>query len=71
VTGVQTCALPILKTNINGVEISGKVETKGGNWGHLFDNLASVILNNTDPIINPEQILEQITIIEKIKKAES
>ena len=60
-----------IKTNINGVEIAGKVETKGGNWGLLFDNLADVITNNAEPIIKPEQILEQINIIEKIKKAEN
>ncbi len=60
-----------IKTNINGVEISGKVETKGGNWGYLFDNLAEGIANNAEAIIKPEQILEQINIIEMIKKAES
>ena len=34
-------------------------------------NLADVITNNAEPIIKPEQILEQINIIEKIKKAEN
>lgn len=60
-----------IKTNINGVEISGKVETKGGNWGILFDNIAATILNETESIIKPDEILEQIGIIDTIKKAES
>ena len=60
-----------LKTNINGIEISGKVETFGGNWGYLFDNLADVILDNAEPIVKPEQIINQIQIIESIKRLNS
>ena len=60
-----------LKTNINGMEMYGKVETKAGNWGLLFEDLASVILKGTEPIVKPDQIIEQIRIIEHIKKAEN
>jgi scyllo-inositol 2-dehydrogenase (NADP+) len=60
-----------IKTNFKGVEIAGKVETKAGYWGHLFDNMADVILNDAEAIIKPQQILEQIRIIESIKKAEN
>ena len=60
-----------LKTNINGIEITGKVETFGGNWGYLFDNLADVILDNAEPIVKPDQIINQIQIIESIKRLNS
>ncbi|MCP9769932.1 oxidoreductase [Lacihabitans sp. LS3-19] len=57
-----------IKTSIKGLELKGKIETFGGNWNLLFDNIADVILQNAESIIKPSQIIEQITIIDTIKK---
>ena len=60
-----------IKTSINGLELNGKFETMGGNWNLLFDNIAEVILKGGESIIKPSQIIEQISIIDRIKKAEN
>ena len=56
-----------VKTNLAGLEMEGKIETFAGNWGYLFEDFASVIINGTEPIIKIEQVIEQLEIIESIK----
>ena len=57
-----------LTANIQGMEFKGEIETFQGNWMYLYDNLADVILNGAEAIIKPEQIAEQIRIIEEVIK---
>ncbi|MFC3809828.1 Gfo/Idh/MocA family oxidoreductase [Lacihabitans lacunae] len=56
-----------VKTNLAGLEMEGKIETFAGNWGYLFEDFASVIINGTEPIIKIEQVIDQLEIIESIK----
>jgi len=57
----------ILTTEMNGMIFKGTVETEKGNWALLFQNLHDVIVDGKELLIKPEEILEQIKIIEKIK----
>ena len=57
----------ILHTEINGLILKGTVETEKGNWGLLFQNLHDAIVDGKELLIKPEEILEQIRIIEKVK----
>ncbi len=59
--------LGILHTEINGLIVKGTVETEQGNWGLLFQNLYDAIVDGKELLIKPEEVLEQIRIIEKIK----
>lgn len=56
-----------LKAEINGLDFVGKIDTIGGNWGLLFDDLFEVIQNNKPAIVEHQQIIEQLKIIEAIK----
>ena len=56
-----------LKAQINGLDFIGKVDTLGGNWGLLFDDLFEVIQNKKEAIVKHQQIVEQLKIIESIK----
>lgn len=60
-----------LKTQINGLEINGIVETMQGGWAYLFDNLADTILKGTSLSVKPEQILAQMGVYESIKYGEN
>jgi predicted dehydrogenase len=57
----------ILNTEINGLIFKGTVETEKGNWGLLFQNLHDAIVDGKELLIKPEEVLEQIKIIEKVK----
>ncbi len=57
----------ILNTEINGLIFKGTVETEKGNWALLFQNLHDVIVDGKELLIKPEEVLEQIRIIEKVK----
>jgi scyllo-inositol 2-dehydrogenase (NADP+) len=57
-----------LTTNLAGMEMKASISTFPGNWMALYDNLADVILNGAEPIIKPEEVAEQIRIIEEVKK---
>lgn len=57
-----------LTTNLAGLEMKATVSTFAGNWMHLYDNLADVILNNAEQIIKPEEVAEQIRVIESVKR---
>lgn len=56
-----------LRTSLNGLEITGTVETLPGNWNHFFENLAEAIRTGTETEIKPWQIVEQIRILDHIK----
>jgi scyllo-inositol 2-dehydrogenase (NADP+) len=57
----------ILNTEINGQHFRGNIETEVGNWGLLFQNLYEAIVEGKELLIKPEQIVEQIRIIEAVK----
>lgn len=58
----------ILNTELGGVSFRGKIDTETGNWMELYDNLYEAITQGKELNIKPELILEQIKIIEKIKR---
>lgn len=57
----------ILSTEMNGISFRGNVETMKGNWALLFQNLHDAIVNDKELFIKPEEVLEQIRIIEQVK----
>jgi scyllo-inositol 2-dehydrogenase (NADP+) len=57
-----------LTANIGGMEFSGEIDTFPGDWMQLYNNLADVILNGAEAIIKPEEVAEQIRIIEEVIK---
>lgn len=57
-----------LSTNLAGLEMKGTVQTYPGQWTLLYDNLAASIESGSELNIKPEQIAEQIRIIEEIQK---
>ncbi|MFT7249457.1 MAG: scyllo-inositol 2-dehydrogenase (NADP+) [Arcticibacterium sp.] len=59
-----------LTTNLAGMELRGEIDTFPGNWMFLYDNLADVILSGADAIIKPEEVAEQIRVIEEVKKSD-
>lgn len=59
----------ILNTEFNGIAFRGHVETQQGNWALLFQNLHDVIVDGNELFIKPEEVLEQIKIIERVKKS--
>lgn len=58
-----------LTSNFSGLEVTAKIKTLTGNWLYLYDNLAQAITEKAELIIKPEQVAEQIKIIESVKKA--
>ncbi|CAH0997641.1 scyllo-inositol 2-dehydrogenase (NADP(+)) IolW [Emticicia aquatica] len=58
----------ILNTEINGQHFRGHLETEVGNWDLLFQNLFEAITEGKELLVKPEQIVEQIKIIEEVKK---
>lgn len=54
----------ILNTEINGQHFRGHIETEVGNWDFLFQNLYEAIAEGKELLVKPEQVLEQIKIIE-------
>ena len=59
----------ILNTEFNGITFRGNVETQRGDWGLLFQNLHDAIVDGKELFIKPEEIVEQIRIIEQVKKS--
>ncbi|WP_337042523.1 Gfo/Idh/MocA family oxidoreductase [Emticicia sp. 17c] len=59
----------LLNAEINGVSFRGHVDTEPGNWGILFQNLYEVIAEGKEQFIKPEQIVEQMKIIEAVKRS--
>lgn len=59
----------VLMTETKGLVIKGTVETLPGNWKGFYDALANTILHGEAPVIRPEQIIEQLAILNTIKNA--
>jgi scyllo-inositol 2-dehydrogenase (NADP+) len=59
----------ILNTETNGISFRGNVETMKGNWTLLFQNLHDAIVDGKELLIKPEEVLEQIRIIEKVRES--
>lgn len=57
----------ILNADMNGLGVRGTVETLTGNWALLFQNLHDVIVDGKELLIKPEEVLEQIKIIEQVR----
>ena len=57
----------ILNTEFNGLAFKGTVETVKGNWALLFQNLHDATVDGKELLINPEEVLEQIKIINQVK----
>jgi scyllo-inositol 2-dehydrogenase (NADP+) len=58
----------ILNIEINGLNFRGKIESYAGNYGLLFENLYEAIAEGKPLIVKPEEVLEQIKIIESIER---
>ena len=50
------------------VPLHKKIPTMPGNWALLFENIYDAIENNAALIIKPEDVIEQIKIIETVKQ---
>jgi scyllo-inositol 2-dehydrogenase (NADP+) len=59
--------LGILNTETNGISFRGNVDTVKGNWALLFQNLHDAIVDGKELLIKPEEVLEQIRIIEQVR----
>ena len=57
-----------LNTDIGGLHFQGKIETLLGNYGLLFENLYAAIADGAELLVKPEQVLEQILIMERVKE---
>jgi scyllo-inositol 2-dehydrogenase (NADP+) len=57
----------LLNTEINGQHFRGHIETEIGNWAALFENIYAAIAEGQGLLVKPEQILEQLAIIEAVK----
>ena len=57
-----------LNTDYKGLHIQGTVETMAGNFGLLFQNLYDAIVEGKELSVKPELIVEQIKIMEAVKK---
>ena len=57
-----------LNAEINGLPMKGKIETQAGNWGELFNDLYRTIVDGKAPNIKLDEVVEQIKIIEAVKR---
>jgi hypothetical protein len=57
-----------LNTEINGQHFRGHIETEIGNWAALFENIYVAIVEGQELSVKPEQILEQLAIIEAVRR---
>jgi scyllo-inositol 2-dehydrogenase (NADP+) len=57
----------MLYTEKNKTPFTEKIETEKGNWAILFQNVYEAIMENKTLLVKPEEIVEQIKIIEKVK----
>ncbi len=56
-----------LYTEKGGAPFTEKIETEKGNWAMLFQNVYDAIVNNETLFVKPEEVLEQIKIMEIVK----
>lgn len=64
----ETATRGILHTQMGALSFRGHVETLPGDWGILFQNLADSILHDAPSLIPMDDILEQMRILEQIKR---
>jgi scyllo-inositol 2-dehydrogenase (NADP+) len=57
-----------LYTEKDGLPFTEKIETEKGNWAMLFQNVYDAIVHDKTLLVKPAEVLEQIKIIETIKK---
>ena len=57
-----------LNMDMDGLRVEGRVETMVGNFGLLLQNLYDTIVDGKDLFVKPELVLEQIKIMEAVKK---
>lgn len=57
----------LLHTDLDGVTFRGTLHTEAGNWGLLFENLYAAIAEGVPLAVRPEQVLEQIRILERVR----
>lgn len=58
----------ILNSDVNGLHFRGTIETLKGDWGILFQNLYEAITGKAELLVKPEEVLEQIKIMEQVKQ---
>jgi scyllo-inositol 2-dehydrogenase (NADP+) len=56
-----------LYTEKNGMPLAEKIENKKGNWAMLFQNVYEAIVQSVPLLVKPEEVLEQIKIMELVK----
>jgi scyllo-inositol 2-dehydrogenase (NADP+) len=56
-----------LYTEKDGLPFTEKIETEKGNWKMLFQNVYDAIIHGETLLVQPEEVLEQIKIIEQVK----
>lgn len=57
-----------LNTEVGSLHVRGRVETLPGDWSPLFQNMHEVIEKGATPTIDMEDIVEQIRIMELLKR---
>lgn len=57
-----------LNTDVGSLHVRGRVETLPGDWSPLFQNMYEVIEQGAKPAIDMEDIVEQIRIMELVKR---
>ena len=58
----------VLNTDINDLHFNGRIETLPGNYGLFFQNLYEAIIGDSSLSVPPEEVVEQIQIMEQIKR---
>ena len=56
-----------LYTEKNELPFTEKIETEKGNWSLLFQNIHDAILHGDRLLVQPEEVVEQIKIMESVK----
>jgi scyllo-inositol 2-dehydrogenase (NADP+) len=56
-----------LYTEKDRLPFTEKIETEKGNWATLFENVYDAIVHGETSLVKPEEVLEQIKIIEMVK----
>jgi predicted dehydrogenase len=56
----------VLNAEIGGLPFRGTIETRAGNWGILFQNIADVILHGQKPLVPMADVVAQVRIMSRI-----
>ncbi|AEE51698.1 Gfo/Idh/MocA family oxidoreductase [Haliscomenobacter hydrossis] len=66
--GIETEAnWATINTEVGGLHLRGRVETLPGNWAPLFQNMHEVISAGQAPLIDMQDIVEQLRVMEAVK----